>query len=76
MDKCVSRIIRTGSTPSLPSSRVVKLGIVGFDGIDPHHDGIHPVTQFMNIIPGGLAGDPFGVPGPGGDAAVQGCRAF
>ena len=48
--------------------------VVRRDGADTDQDGIHRVPQLVHAGPGGFPGDPFRVPGPGGDPPVQ-CRS-
>jgi len=49
-----------------------QLGVIGQHGIDPHQQGVVLGAQPVGFDAALFRGDPFGVAGAGGDAAVQG----
>ena len=53
-----------------------QLWIIGKNGADAHHDGVHERTQTMQMIQCGLAVDVMRMPARSGDAGVEGLSAL
>ena len=51
-------------------------GVVGESGADADEDGVHAAAEGLDDLAGGIGGDPLGLAGGGGDAAVEALGPF